>query len=286
MKLINGKDISTTIIDELKLDIENMNLNKKPGLGIILVGNRSDSKIYVRMKKRACAKIGITNFDVILDESISEDELIVEIEKMNENPLINGILVQLPLPKHINEARILSKVKIEKDVDGFHSQNVGNMALKRLDQCLLSCTPAGCMELLKRYNIDVSGKHAVILGRSNIVGLPMSLLLLHSNATVTICHSRTQHLSDITRTADIIIAAIGKPNFVTKDMIKDDVVIIDVGINRIPFDNKKGYKLVGDVDFEDVREKVGYITPVPGGVGPMTIAMLLTNTLQAFKRQN
>lgn len=284
MNIINGKDVSNIIKEELseRIIIENIN----PGLGIILVGNRPDSKIYVNMKKKACAKIGIKNFDVTLPENVSESDIINEVEKMNNNNEIHGILIQLPLPKHINEQNVLSRVLLEKDVDGFHVQNIGNLALNRLDKCFSPCTPTGCIELLKRYNIQIEGKNVVILGRSNIVGMPLSLLFLHNNATVTICHSKTQNLKEITQKADILVAACGRPNLITKDYIKNQCVIIDVGINKIQCDNEKGYVIVGDVQFNDVIDKVKMITPVPGGVGPMTIAMLLTHTVEACSRIN
>lgn len=284
MNIIDGKDVSNIIKEELseRIIIENIN----PGLGIILVGNRPDSKIYVNMKKKACAKIGIKNFDITLPENVSEEYVINEVEKMNNNNKIHGILIQLPLPKHINEQNVLSRVLLEKDVDGFHVQNIGNLALNRLNNCFAPCTPTGCIELLKRYNIQIEGKNVVILGRSNIVGMPLSLLFLHNNATVTICHSKTQNLKEITQKADILVAACGIPNLITKDYIKNECVIIDVGINKIQCDNEKGYVIVGDVDFNDVIDKVKMITPVPGGVGPMTIAMLLTHTVEACSRIN
>lgn len=279
MNIINGKEISEIIKSEIKLEIEKNKI--KPGLGIILVGNRPDSKIYVKMKKKECEKIGITNIDIHLNDDVSEESLINEVEKMNQNENIHGILIQLPLPKHINEQNVLSKVLLKKDVDGFHVKNIGNLALKRLNNCYAPCTPSGCIELLKRYNIKISGKHVVILGRSNIVGLPLSLLFLHNDATVTICHSKTQNLKEITKKADILVVACGKPNFINSDYIKNDVVIIDIGINKIPFDNEKKYKIVGDVDLKNVINKVKYITPVPGGVGPMTICMLLKHTVES-----
>lgn len=277
--LINGRSIANKIKDELKNIIIKNKIN--PGLGIILVGERPDSQVYVRMKKKACEKIGITNFDVHLDSKISQNEVIKEINKMNENPDIHGILVQLPLPKHINEREVLNCVSLKKDVDGFHSTNIGKLALNELNEIQPPCTPDGCIELLKRYNIEIEGKHAVIVGRSNIVGMPLSLLLLHNNATVSICHSRTQNLKEITKTADILITAFGIPEKITEDYVKEDCVILDVGINQVKDDTKKkGYRLVGDCDFNNLKEKVKGITPVPGGVGPMTIAMLLKHTVE------
>lgn len=278
--IINGKQIAKDIKNELKKKVTKLNI--KPGLGIILVGDRKDSKTYVRMKKKACREVGIANYDMHFPETISENDLIKEVQKMNDNDAIHGILIQLPLPKHINEANVLNNVLLKKDVDGFHAQNIGKLALKRLDGLLSPCTPEGCIELLKRYNIEISGKHAVIIGRSNIVGMPLSLLLLHENATVTICHSRTQNLYKHTKTADILVLACGNPQFIKKEHIKEKCVIIDVGINAIDDPTrKKGYRLVGDCDYDDVINKVFAITPVPGGVGPMTIATLLSHTIKA-----
>ena len=273
--LLNGKELSNKIKEELEKKVKK--LETKPGLGIILVGERPDSAIYVRMKKRACNKIGIKNFDIHLPTSITQEELIKEIEKMNNNKEINAILVQLPLPRHIDEREVLSKVSIKKDVDGFHSTNVGNLTLN--NNVNAPCTPLGCIEILDHYDIEIEGKNVVIVGRSNIVGLPLSLLLLHRNATITICHSRTKNLFEHTEKADILIVACGIPELIKKEHIKKNVVIIDIGINKIPFNNKKKYKLVGDVDFANVKDKVKAITPVPGGVGPMTIAMLLKKTV-------
>lgn len=281
--ILDGKKLSNKIKQELE---DKIKLNqKKPGLGIILVGERPDSQVYVRMKKKSCLKIGIKNFDVHLEESVSEDVIISEINKMNNNPEINAILVQLPLPKHINEKRVLNHVSFEKDVDGFHNINAGNLTLKS-ENYIAPCTPLGCIELLREHNIDLSGKNVVVLGRSNIVGLPISLLLLHNNATVTICHSRTKNIFEHCKQADILICAIGKPHFIKRENIKKGCVIVDIGINKINADNKKGYKLVGDADYYDIIDKVSAITPVPGGVGPMTIAMLLKQTYYLFTKQN
>ena len=280
MNILNGKEISNNLKLELKEIIKKNNI--KPGLGIILVGNRPDSQIYVNMKKKACDKVGITNIDVHLDENITEENLILEVEKMNKNKDIHGILIQLPLPKHINEQNVLSKVRLEKDVDGFHVQNIGSLALNNLDNCFAPCTPCGVIELIKRYNIKIAGKHVVILGRSKIVGLPLSLLFLHNDATISICHSKTTNLKDITKHADILVVACGKPNFIDSSYIKSGVTIIDIGINKIDDETiEKGYRIVGDVDFEGVKEKASLITPVPGGVGPMTIAMLMAQTVKA-----
>lgn len=279
MIVLNGKKISNDIQEELRLKIIENKL--KPGLGIILVGNRKDSETYVRMKKKACKKIGIVNYDVHLDENISEKELINEVNKMNENDNIHAILIQLPLPKHINEENVIKQVNLHKDVDGFHPQNIGNMALNRKQNMIAPCTPEGCIELLDRYNIEIQGKHVVMLGRSNIVGMPLSLLFLHRNATVTICHSKTKNIKDITKTADILVSACGNPQFIKKNHIKNGCVILDIGINALPDETKKRkYRLVGDVDYDDVCDLCEAITPVPGGIGPMTIAMLLKHTVE------
>lgn len=279
MIVLNGKKISNDIQEELRLKIIENKL--KPGLGIILVGNRKDSETYVRMKKKACKKIGIVNYDVHLDENISEKELINEVNKMNENDNIHAILIQLPLPKHINEENVIKQVNLHKDVDGFHPQNIGNMALNRKQNMIAPCTPEGCIELLDRYNIEIQGKHVVMLGRSNIVGMPLSLLFLHRNATVTICHSKTKNMEDITKTADILVSACGNPQFIKKNHIKNGCVILDIGINALPDETKKRkYRLVGDVDYDNVCEACEAITPVPGGIGPMTIAMLLKHTVE------
>ena len=283
MIILNGKKISKDIQEELRVRIQENNLT--PGLGIILVGNRKDSETYVRMKKKACEKIGIVNYDVHLNEDISEKELIAEVNKMNNNVNIHAILIQLPLPKHINEENVIKCVALSKDVDGFHPQNIGNMALKRKQNMIAPCTPEGCIELLDRYNIEIEGKHVVILGRSNIVGMPLSLLFLHRNATVTICHSKTRNMESITKTADILVAACGQTQLIKKHHIKDGCVIIDVGINALPDETKKRkYRLVGDVDYDDVCELCYAITPVPGGVGPMTIAILLKHTVELAEK--
>ena len=229
--------------------------------------------------------MGITNFDVHLPQSATQDDIVKAVHEMNKNSAIHGILVQLPLPPHVDEASVLSEVLVSKDVDGFHTQNVGNLTLKRLDRCLWSCTPAGCIELLKRHSVEISGKHAVVVGRSNIVGVPLSLLLLHHDATVTVCHSKTKDLPRILKTADIVVAAVGKPEFIRGEHIKPGAVVLDVGINRVECPTaKRGYRLVGDVEFAAAQKKASWITPVPGGVGPMTIAMLLRNTVTAYKR--
>ena len=277
MAIIDGKKVSSQIIEHIASEVKSLKLKteKSPGLAVILVGDDPASAVYVRNKNKTCTNIGFQSFENILPSDTSELKLLNLIDELNNNEHINGILVQLPLPKHISSHKILKAIKPEKDVDGFHLENVGRLVTG--NAAFKPCTPAGIIQLLDYYNIDLEGKNAVVLGRSNIVGKPVAFLLLEKNATVTICHSRTKDLSKITRQADVLIAAIGKPNFVTADMVKDGSVIIDVGINRV-----EG-KLVGDVDYQVVSQKVSLITPVPGGVGPMTIAMLMANTLQSFK---
>jgi 5,10-methylene-tetrahydrofolate dehydrogenase/methenyl tetrahydrofolate cyclohydrolase len=289
MLLIDGKTVSNKIKLELEEIIKKDNLT--PGLGIILIGDREDSKVYVNMKKKACSKIGIRNIDVKLDVDVREDSLIKEVIRMNENDNIHGILIQLPLPKHINTQNVLSKVSIKKDVDGFHSCSMGNLALNTDSKYFAPCTPEGCMELLRRYKINVEGKNVVVIGKSNIVGMPLSLMLMNKDATVTVCHIKTKNLKMHTKNADIIFCACGVPNLINKEYLKQDVVIIDIGINKIPINEQhdckdKKYKIVGDVDFEDVKEIVSAITPVPGGVGPMTIATLLKHTVEACIEAN
>ena len=277
MILLDGKKLSLKLKDELKLktkeyvDIYNIT----PKLVIIMVGNNPASQIYVRNKIKSATYCGINAELIKLEENITNEELIDIVEKLNVDNSVHGIIVQLPLPKHMNEAMIINTVKAEKDVDGFGIINKGKLfsGIK----CLVSATPSGIMKLFEEYNIDLTGKNAVVIGRSNIVGKPMSMLLLNANATVTITHSKTKNLSEITKNADIIIAAVGKANFVTSDMVKEGAIIIDVGINRIDD------KIYGDVDFENVKEKASYITPVPGGVGPLTIVSLLENTLKAYE---
>ena len=277
MAIIDGKKVSSQIIEHIASEVKSLKLKteKSPGLAVILVGDDPASAVYVRNKNKTCTNIGFQSFENILPSDTSELKLLNLIDELNNNDHINGILVQLPLPKHISSHKILEAIKPEKDVDGFHLQNVGRLVTG--NPSFIPCTPAGIIQLLDYYSVDLEGKNAVVLGRSNIVGKPVAFLLLEKNATVTICHSRTKDLSKITRQADVLIAAIGKPNFVTADMVKDDSVIIDVGINRVDG------KLVGDVDYQVVSQKVSLITPVPGGVGPMTIAMLMANTLQSFK---
>ena len=291
MTILDGKKISNDIKDEIAAQVEIMKFNgeKVPHLAAVLVGKDGASMTYVGAKVKACERIGFKSTLIDLPEETSEEDLLNHIHELNNNKDIDGFIVQLTLPKHIDEQKVLMAIDPDKDVDGFHPTNVGKMTLDL--PTFLPATPYGILELLERYNIETSGKNVVVMGRSHIVGRPMSILMSQKrkagNATVTVVHSRTQHLSEITRTADIIVAAIGISEFLTADMVKDGVVIIDVGITRVPDETKKrGYRLAGDVDFESVSEKSSYITPVPGGVGPMTIAMLLKNTLLARERQN
>lgn len=285
-QLIDGVKVKAQILTQLKDQVAAC--ESPPGLAVILVGDNPASKAYIGMKKRACEDLGIQSFEFLLPKTASESELIGVIDACNENPEVNGILLQMPLPNGFDEQKMLERILPEKDVDGFHPVNVGKLFIGL--ETFKSCTPYGVAHLLKAYNIETEGKHVVIIGRSNIVGKPMAAILvqneLGANATVTICHSRTKNLSDISKQADIIIAAIGKPHFVTADMVGEGAVVIDVGINRVDdLSDHRGYKLVGDVDFDAVKSKVSAITPVPGGVGPMTIAMLMTNTVKAYHQQ-
>lgn len=274
--LIDGKKISQNIKDELKIEVENLKKNNLlPGLAVILVGTNAASKIYVSNKKKACDYIGIRSFSYELPKETSEEKLLELIDELNHKKEVNGILVQLPLPKHINESKVLLSIDPTKDVDCFHPYNVGMISVGELNG-FLPCTPAGIIELIKRSNIEIEGKKCVVIGRSNIVGKPVSLLLLSHNGTVTICHSRTKNLKEICKEADILVAAIGKAKFITVDMVKEDAVLIDVGMNRL-----ENGKLCGDIDFENCKGKCMAITPVPGGVGPMTIAMLMKNCVKA-----
>lgn len=272
--LIDGKAISASLREKIALDaaeFEKKN-GRKIGLAVVLVGENPASKVYVRNKILACEQTGIASYEYYLPATSSTEEVIEVVRALNADDKVDGLLVQLPLPEGIDEKRVLREVSPAKDVDGFHAVNAGNLMLG--NPCLSACTPTGIMELIKSTGVDVSGKHAVVVGRSNIVGKPVALMLLAANATVTICHSRTQNLAEFTRAADILVVAIGKKEFVTGDMIKKDAVVIDVGMNRAD-------KLYGDVHFESASKVAGYITPVPGGVGPMTITMLLQNTVKA-----
>ena len=287
-QIIDGKAIAATIRAEIAAEVAKLKEEHgvTPGLATVLVGDRKDSQTYVRMKKKACAEVGITSFGYDLPGDASQEEVINLVRELNANPDIDGILVQLPLPGHIDEEAVLSEIDIAKDVDGFHPVNIGRLAMKGRKPLFVPCTPRGIIELLDRSGIEIEGKNAVVLGRSNIVGLPVSMLLLHRNATLTICHSRTKNLPEVTRRADILVAAIGRAEFVQGDWIKPGAAVIDVGVNAVDDPTaKKGYRLVGDVNFEEAKQVAGYITPVPGGVGPMTIAMLLQNTLDGRKRR-
>lgn len=278
-KILDGKIVAAAVKSKVADEVKKLGGEGiSVGLAVILVGDNPASQIYVKNKKRTCEELGIKSFEYLLDGDVTEQELISLIDTLNNEPSINGILCQLPLPRHINEQAIISAISPNKDVDAFHPQNVGKIMIGNFD--FLPCTPAGIMEILDYYGIEIEGKNCAVIGRSNIVGKPMSMLLLHRNATVTICHSKTRNLKDITSNADILVAAVGKAGFVTADMVKDGATVIDVGINR------ENGNLLGDVSFDEVLKKSSYITPVPGGVGPMTIAMLMKNTLTAAKQQN
>lgn len=275
-QLINGKEVAEKIKLQVKEEVKS--LGKDVTLAVVIVGDNPASKVYVNNKKKACKLVGIQSLEYGLPENTSEDELLSLIDRLNNYNYVDGILVQLPLPRHINTDMVIKRINPEKDVDGFTAINTGKLWLGQYD--IAPCTAMGVIELLDYYNIDIAGKHCVIVGRSNIVGKPVAALMLERNSTVTVCHSKTQNLYDITRTADILITAVGKPKFITRDMVKDGAVVIDVGINR----DENG-KLYGDVDFENVKDKTTAITPVPGGCGPMTVAMLVKNTLEAAKSQ-
>lgn len=278
-EILDGKELAKEIRKELKKDVEILKEKGiNPKLAVIMVGDNSASQVYVRNKSKACEKTGIDFEEFLFEENTSEEVLIETIEKLNKDDSIHGILLQCPVPKHINTNKALSTISPEKDVDGFNPINVGNLCIG--EDCFISCTPYGIVKLLEKYNIETEGKEAVILGRSNIVGKPMIQCMLNKNATVIVCHSRTKNIENVIKRADIVIAAIGKPNFVKEDMVKEGAVIIDVGINRLDDGT-----IVGDVDFENVSKKASYITPVPGGVGPMTIAMLLNNVVKAAKNK-
>ena len=278
--ILNGKQVAAEIRAELKTRAEALRKDGiVPCLAVLLAGDDPASKIYVRNKKRACEEIGIESRELLFPENVTEEELIAQIRALNEDPAVDAMLVQLPLPRHINEARVLAEIAPEKDADGFHVVNAGRLFTGQTS--VLPCTPAGCMELLRRANVEFSGKHAVVVGRSNIVGKPMAMLLLNEHCTVTVCHSRTKDLARFTRDADILVAAVGRPGMITGDMIKPGAAVIDVGINRL--DNGK---LMGDVDFESAEPVAGAITPVPGGVGPMTIAMLMQNAILAAEKRH
>ena len=277
MELIDGKVISQTIKDELKSRVAELKRRGHGGsLAVIQVGNDPASSIYVKNKKKACEYIGIGSVSYELSENTSEAQLLKIIDELNNKPEIIGILVQLPVPAHINEDKIIRAISPKKDVDGFHVENVGALCVG--ERGFVSCTPAGVIQLLKRSNVEIAGRHCVVVGRSNIVGKPMALLMLRENATVTICHSKTQNLKEICKSADILIAAVGRPRMINHEYIKEGAVVIDVGIHR-----DENNKMCGDVDFDDVKDMVSKITPVPGGVGPMTIAMLMNNCVEAIE---
>ncbi len=287
-KLIDGKKISLEIREGLAEEVKELQQkhNITPGLSVVLVGENPASQVYVRMKNKACHKVGIYSEQHSLNKDVSESELIELVKKLNNDNKINGILVQLPLPDHIDENRVINTISPEKDVDGFHPVSMGRLLIG--EKGFLPCTPYGIQKMLIASGVEISGSHVVVVGRSNIVGKPIANILVQkkdgANATVTICHSRTKNMAEITKQADILIAAIGRPEMITADMVKEGAVVIDVGINRVDDPSKeKGYRIVGDVKFDEVSEKCSAITPVPGGVGPMTIAMLLYNTVQSAK---
>ncbi|MCC8042439.1 MAG: bifunctional methylenetetrahydrofolate dehydrogenase/methenyltetrahydrofolate cyclohydrolase FolD [Oscillospiraceae bacterium] len=276
--IIDGKAVAAKVRQRVAEEVKQLaEKNITVGLAVVIVGDNQASRVYVNNKKKACAEVGITSYEYALPESTTEEELLTLVDKLNNDDSVNGILVQLPLPKQINENKIINAISPKKDVDAFHPENVGHIMIG--DYHFLPCTPAGVMELIAETGTDVCGKSCVVIGRSNIVGKPMAMLLLHKNGTVTMTHSKTQNLKEICANADILVAAVGKAGFVTADMVKPGAVVIDVGMNR----NAQG-KLCGDVDFEGCKEKAGWITPVPGGVGPMTIAMLMQNTVTAAKK--
>lgn len=276
-QIIDGKAISAKVKEEVKAEVARDGLNV--GLAVVIVGDDPASRVYVNNKKKACEFCGIKSFEYALPKETTEKELLELVDTLNADSSVNGILVQLPLPEHIDEKRVIERISPLKDVDAFHEQNVGKIMIG--NYAFLPCTPAGCMELIHSTGVSVAGKECVVIGRSNIVGKPMAMLLLHENGTVTVCHSKTKDLAEVCRRADILVAAVGRPNFVTADMVKEGAVVIDVGINRLDTG-----KLCGDVKFDEVSEKASYITPVPGGVGPMTIAMLMKNTVTAWRIQN
>ncbi|MBR7163742.1 MAG: bifunctional methylenetetrahydrofolate dehydrogenase/methenyltetrahydrofolate cyclohydrolase FolD [Clostridia bacterium] len=274
-KILDGKAVSQRIKDELRSEVENLKAKGiNPGLAVIIVGDDPASRIYVNNKKKACEYCGIRSFEYALPGDTTQEELMDLIEKLNGDDSVDGILCQLPIPKHLDEKAVINAIRPDKDVDAFHPANVGKIMIGDYD--FLPCTPAGVMELIRESGIDIAGKECVVIGRSNIVGKPMAMLLLHAHGTVTICHSKTKDLAETVRRADIVVAAVGVPELITGDMIKEGAVVIDVGMNRLP-----DKKLVGDVAFESAAKKASAITPVPGGVGPMTIAMLMKNTVKA-----
>lgn len=288
-EIIDGKAIAEDVRREVAAGVEELGPDGPPGLAVVLVGENPASRVYVRMKTEACEEVGIATRDLHLPAETSEEELLSTVEELNGDPEVHGILVQLPLPDHLDEGRVMERIDPAKDVDGFHPVNVGRLASGHPD-AFRPATPAGIQEMLRRIDWDPEGRHAVIVGRSNIVGRPMAQILLRkepwANATVTVAHSRTRDLAGLTRQAELLIVAVGRPEHVTGDMVREGAVVIDVGVNRVEDPSRdKGYRLVGDVAFEEARQRAAWITPVPGGVGPMTIAMLLRNTLTAARRQ-
>jgi len=294
--ILDGRALSKKINSYIKSEIESLSLNEqqqqpslKPGLCVVIVGDREDSKTYVSMKSKKCKEIGIESKIIQLSENTTTENLLGIINIFNNDKTVNGILVQLPLPQHINQEQVLSSIKLEKDVDGFHCNNMGNLAMENRTPLFVPCTPKGCIRLLDEYNIDVKGKKVVVIGKSNIVGLPISLMLMNRNATVTVCHKYTgkDTLKEYLINADIIISGCGQPRMITGDWVKQGVIIIDIGINHVKDDNTIAKtRIVGDVDYDSVFDKASYITPVPGGIGPMTISMLMENTFNSFKNQN
>ncbi len=285
-RIIDGKALAQQIRDEIAEEVSRLVAagRPRPGLATVLVGENPASKVYVSSKQKACAQVGIESYGYDLPADTNQKELEVLVTQLNADPRVNGILVQLPLPTGLDEERVLNAISIEKDVDGFHPLNIGRLAQKGRDPLFVPCTPSGVMVMLERVGVNLQGANAVVLGRSNIVGMPIALLLVRSNATVTICHSRSRNLPDIVRQADVLVVAVGRPEMVRGDWIKPGAVVIDVGTNRVEAPERpKGYRLTGDVCFEEAKEFAGAITPVPGGVGPMTISMLLKNTVRAAK---
>jgi 5,10-methylene-tetrahydrofolate dehydrogenase/methenyl tetrahydrofolate cyclohydrolase len=287
-RILNGQDVADRLQGQIAEDVAafRARYGLVPGLGVVMAGDNPASAQYVRMKRRACEKVGIHSVAHIVDSSTPQAEVLAQVQALNDDPAIHGILVQLPLPAHIDEASILAAVGLDKDVDGFHPVNIGALAMKGREPSFAPATPSGCMVLLQEAGVDLNGANAVVLGRSNIVGLPMALLLMKANATVTVCHSRTRDLPDVVRRADVLIAAIGRAEMVRGDWIKPGAVVIDVGTNKVDDPSSdKGYKIVGDVHFPSAVEVASVITKVPGGVGPMTITILLSNTLKAARRR-
>jgi 5,10-methylene-tetrahydrofolate dehydrogenase/methenyl tetrahydrofolate cyclohydrolase len=285
--VIDGKSIAADIRGEIKLEVAKLKAEhgRVPGLAVVIVGSRPDSATYVRMKRKACDEAGIRSFHEEVPETATEAEVLEIVRGFNADPDCHGILVQLPLPKHMNEEKILAAISLEKDVDGFHPLNIGKLSMKGHDPLFMPCTPKGCVVLLERSGVELKGKNAVVVGRSNIVGMPAALMLMKKDCTVTVVHSRTKDPRRIVREADVIIAAAGQAHMIKKDWVKRGAAIVDVGTNSVPDASKKtGYRLTGDVDFEECSKVAGKITPVPGGVGPMTIAMLLSNTLDSGRR--